>query len=298
MKFRELTEEAYNRLHQLQLKKNHPIEGGDPKDKKIDKEINEIFKNSSWRASKEAVDEGIKYFMNLLRQSDPQYVDARKGSQAYKRLVADATEKVNSILAIGRREGTTPGMRLKEIMNEAAAIKAPVNIFKDVKNIPDEIANLLGKVRDPKNIILDTLVEQAHTIHSFNAYRELARSGLGRWIFRNRNEYLDFVGKNNIVNPRSLKPIKVKKPYNMDLESIFKNADGSEMLAPSEMVKAISDQTLLVDQVLKLPFYKSLLAIKAATQINKTVLSLMTQMRNITTARSFAMANGHVGAGA
>ena len=46
MKFRQLTEEAYNRLHQLQLKKNHPVEGGDPEDKKIDKEINEIFKNS------------------------------------------------------------------------------------------------------------------------------------------------------------------------------------------------------------------------------------------------------------
>ena len=56
--------------------------------------------------------------------------------------------------------------------------------------------------------------------------------------------------------------------------------------------------SLLIDQVLKLPFYKSLLAIKAGTQINKTVLSLMTQMRNITTASSFAMANGHLGSGA
>jgi len=258
----------------------------------------EIFKNSKWRASKEAVDEGIKYFMNLLRQSDPLYKNARKGTETYKRLVADATEKVNSILAIGRREGTTPGMRLKEIMNEAASIRVPANIFKDVKNIPDEIANLLGKVRDPKSIILDTLVEQAHTIHSFNAYREMAQQGLGKWIFRNRNEYLDFIAKNNIVNPRSLKEIVVKKPYNMDLEDIFKNKDGSKMLAPPEMVKAISDQTLLIDQVLKLPFYKSLLAIKAGTQINKTVLSLMTQMRNITTASSFAMANGHVGSGA
>ena len=30
------------------------------------------------------------------------------------------------------------------------------------------------------------------------------------------------------------------------------------MLAVPEMVKAISDQTLLIDQVLKLPFYKSM----------------------------------------
>ena len=37
---------------------------------------------------------------------------------------------------------------------------------------------------------------------------------------------------------------------------------------------------------------KSLLAVKAAVQMNKTVLSLMTQMRNITTAAMFASANG------
>ena len=46
MKFRTLKEEAYQRLHKLQLKKNHPIEGGDPRDKEIDKEMDEIFKNS------------------------------------------------------------------------------------------------------------------------------------------------------------------------------------------------------------------------------------------------------------
>ena len=43
---------------------------------------------------------------------------------------------------------------------------------------------------------------------------------------------------------------------------------------------------------------KSALAIKAGIQMNKTVLSLMTQMRNITTAAMFATANGHVGSGA
>jgi len=43
---------------------------------------------------------------------------------------------------------------------------------------------------------------------------------------------------------------------------------------------------------------KSALAIKAGVQMNKTVLSLMTQMRNITTAAMFATANGHIGKGA
>ena len=107
-----------------------------------------------------------------------------------------------------------------------------------------------------------------------------------------------FITDNKIVSPRTLAEIKIKKPYNMDLEDIFKNADGTPMLAIPEMAKAISDQTLLVDIALKFPFWKAALAIKTGTQVNKTVLSIMTQMRNITTASMFAMANGHVGKGA
>ena len=53
-----------------------------------------------------------------------------------------------------------------------------------------------------------------------------------------------------------------------------------------------------MDALLKLPFMKTMLMMKAGVQMNKTVLSLMTQMRNITTASLFALANGHVGVGA
>ena len=53
-----------------------------------------------------------------------------------------------------------------------------------------------------------------------------------------------------------------------------------------------------MDALLKLPFMKTMLMMKASVQMNKTVLSLMTQMRNITTASLFALANGHVGVGA
>ena len=57
----------------------------------------------------------------------------------------------------------------------------------------------------------------------------------------------------------------------------------------------MQDTSVFADEILKIPFMKPLLAIKAAVQMNKTVLSLMTQMRNITTAAMFATANGHMG---
>ena len=75
-----------------------------------------------------------------------------------------------------------PSARLKAIANALQGdVKVPAGIFKDVKNLPDEVAALLGRVDDPKQIIMDTIVEQAHTIHSFNAYRDLAKAGRGKW---------------------------------------------------------------------------------------------------------------------
>ena len=70
------------------------------------------------------------------------------------------------------------------------------------------------------------------------------------------------------------------------------------MLTLPEIAKGMSDTNLIMDQILKLPTVKLMLAAKAGTQMNKTVLSLQTQMRNITTAVMFATANGHIGSGA
>ena len=45
--------------------------------------------------------------------------------------------------------------------------------YSNERLLPDEIADLLGATKDPKKIILDTVVENAHMIHSYNAYKEL-----------------------------------------------------------------------------------------------------------------------------
>ena len=255
----------------------------------------QIFKNSKFTPSKQVMANGTEYFMNLMK---PGWKNLNKKSAEYNELLVKARMKVDEILTIGRNEGSTPGTRMKTISSSMADINVPANIFKDLKNVPDEIAALLGRVENPKNIILDTLAEQAHTLHSYNAYRDVARFGMGKWLWENTDEYAKWAAKNGIQNPRSVHEIIVRKPYNMDLESIFKNSDGSSMVALPEMSKAISDTTILADTLLKIPFFKTMLMMKAGVQMNKTVLSVMTQMRNITTASMFALANGHVGVGA
>ena len=253
----------------------------------------EIFKNNKYRASKQDYNNAIDYFVKLQKSFNKNISpsDAK----------IEATALVNRILTIGRSEGSTPAQRLKSIANAAQELKIPKTtfnkFFSDEQYLPDAIAKLLGRVEDPKQIIMDTIVEMAHTVNSFKAYREIADFGLGNFIFRNRREYIEFAKKNGITSPRDLVEIKIAKPYNLDLQKIFKT--GKEpMLTLPEIAKAMNDNTLIMDQLLKLPFMKSALAMKAGVQMNKTVLSLMTQMRNITTAAMFATANGHVGSGA
>jgi len=253
----------------------------------------EIFKNPKFRASKEIYQNAIDYFIQLQKSFNP---GISKSNAKF-----EATALVNRILQVGRAEGSTPAQRLKAIANAAMDLKIPKTtfnkFFSDEKYLPDAIAKLLGRVEDPKQIIMDTIVEMAHTANSAKAYKEIAQFGLGNFIFRNRREYYDWAKKNGIQSPRDLVPITVSKPYNLDLQKIF-TVGKEQMLTLPEIAKAMKDNTLIMDTLLKLPFMKSLLAIKAGVQMNKTVLSLMTQMRNITTAAMFATANGHIGKGA
>ncbi len=253
----------------------------------------EIFKNNKYRAPKELYNNAIDYFVKLQRSFN------KSISPSDAKL--EATAMVNRVLAIGRSEGSTPAQRLKAIANASQELNIPKTtfnkFFSDEQLLPDQISKLLGKVEDPKQIIMDTIVEMAHTANSAKAYKEIADFGMDNFIFRNRRQYIDFAKKNGIESPRDLVPITVSKPYNLDLQKIF-TVGKDKMLTLPEIAKAMKDNTLIMDQLLKLPFMKSALAIKAGIQMNKTVLSLMTQMRNITTAAMFATANGHVGSGA
>jgi len=263
----------------------------------------EIFKNSKFRAPKEDYETAIKYFEQLMKKAGKTYKDIPKGSTLYNQKInKDAIQTVNKVLEIGRSEGTTPAQRLKAIVSVMDGEKIPKNtfakFFSKEQLLPDEIAKLLGRVDDPKSIIMDTIAEQAYIVNNYNAYKEIAEFGLGKFLFKNTDEFQDFLIKNNIAGSRVLSPIKLSKPYNIDFDQLFRGPDKKPYLTLPEMAKAMKDSTVFMDTVLKLPGMKSLLAVKATVQMNKTVLSLMTQMRNITTAAMFATANGHIGAGA
>jgi hypothetical protein len=265
----------------------------------------EIFRNSNYRPTKENFENAVQFFVrNKMKQlSKYKKFSDKKLDETFGKLsrserntlISNATQEVNQLLKVGITEGSTASARLKAL-GDASVL--PGNIFKDPKSVPDEIAKLLGKVNDPKSIILDTIIEQAHTLHSYNAFKDITRFGKNKWLFKDRATYQKWAADNGILSPREVVPVNIKSNYNTNLSNIFRNADGSDMVALPEMAKAITDTNVLMDVFLKVPFFKSALAVKATVQMNKTVLSIMTQMRNITTAAAFALSNGHMGTGA
>ena len=206
----------------------------------------EIFRNNRYIPRKEDYKNAVQFYINRLKKMYP--------DKSADELLSNARTEVNQLLKIGRTEGSTAAQRLKAIASEGV-LRA--NIFKDIKNVPDEVARLLGRVEDPKSIILNTLMEQAHTLHSYNAFKDISRLGLNKWLFTDNAAYQSFVFKNKIKNARGVDPVRLNTQYNVDMRGLFKNADGSEMLALPEMAKAITDTSVLMDVFLKVPFFKS-----------------------------------------
>ena len=103
---------------------------------------------------------------------------------------------------------------------------------------------------------MDTIAEQAYIVNNYNAYKEIADFGLGKFLFRNTDEFQDFLIKNNIAGSRVLSPIKLSKPYNIDFDKLFKGPDGTPLLTLPEMAKAMKDSTVFMDTILKLPLMK------------------------------------------
>ena len=105
----------------------------------------EIFKGS-FRAKKDVVARAEKWFEELLERT------THKGRSA-EIIAADATKMVKTFMTKGGTlvEGTTAAERLKSI----SSLIPPEGILKGKVKIPQVLQELMGKVTDPRAIILD-----------------------------------------------------------------------------------------------------------------------------------------------
>ena len=231
------------------------------------------------------------YFKNLIVKENPIYKDPKKINEL-NRL---ASQRVEQIIQVGT-EGTTPAERLQAITK----LSTPISNLIAKKNIPEVVQKLLGKIEDPRSIVLDTVGNQAQLLSHFTTHKRFLDYGIkNKLIFKSPEEFAKLGIQQNAA--RFLTPIKVtKNNLNVDLTDVYtytvgKNNKRLPYYTTPELAAAISGDNLITDALLKFGPIKFLLAAKTASQIAPTALSLSTQLRNFGTGGLFSTFRGHIG---
>ena len=246
----------------------------------------QIFE-SSFRPKGKQIDAAIKWFEDLLGRT------THRG-QSEKIIIADAKAQVEALIKRGGApmEGTTAAERL----NSISSLIPPAGILKGKQKIPQVIQDLMGKVTDPKAIVLDTVVKQATLIGHLQANKKIIDQGLKYgYIFKSGSDRIATTAME--LTGARLVPIDTTGFKNsvLKLDDMYKHSGGKPYYTLPEIAEGIINDALWTDKFLTASWYKKYLAAKTTAQLSKTVLSVMTQARNFETAGFFAMLNGHIG---
>ena len=215
-------------------------------------------------------------------------VDRLKNTEVYKntdeRTLRDiAGKRVEDLMNLSKNEKNPA--RLIELAESSLRSQ---KLLKEGETFPDVVNKLYGKTEDLRNNIIDTTLELANAVTKKQFVDEFASLGKNKFLF---DDAEGLIKARNITTP--LKQIDL--PYYADLE-VGKAINGK--YTTEAMADALKNMSLFTDSWITNPYYRGFLAMKSYAQIAKTVLSPITQVRNVTSAAGFALANGHVGGGA
>ena len=237
-----------------------------------------------------------QYFVGQLKKVNPKYKNVKEGHKLWPELNRLASQKVDEILQFGK-EGSSPIARL----NAIRSLVTPDKILKDKQALPKVIEDLMGKVDNPMQIIMDTVSNQAELLSHLFTHKSILREGLrSGWIVTDPKKFA-MEGVQKWVS-KSLVPIQtIARASNIDIAKIYtpttKTGAGNFFTTP-QIAQAIASDALATDVFLQWGPWKAMVAAKTTAQLSKTVLSLMTQARNFETAMFFSVMQGHIGTNA
>ena len=195
-------------------------------------------------------------------------------------LDAYADSLVHKILTNTKTDGIDP---LKLLQNVSKNQLRSDKLIKTGDELPDAIKKLLGEENNLKSSVLQTTSHAITQAVNKQTLDKLAKVGLDEgWLFKSE---ADAIAKNAFDANR------VGEIANL---GILKT-NMSKLYATADMAKAIQGAPGKLDGLLQSSLYRNMLQLKVATQFGKTVLSPATQVRNVTSASMFPLANGHIG---
>jgi len=193
---------------------------------------------------------------------------------------AYAESLVHKILTNTKQDGVDP---LKLLQNVSKNQLRSDKLIKTGEELPDAIKKLLGEENNLKSAVLQTTSHAITQATNKLTLDKLAKTGIDEgWLFKSEADAI----ANNAMDA-----VKIGEIRNL---GILKS-NISKLYATKDMAAALKGAPGKFDGLLQSSAYRNILQFKVATQFGKTVLSPATQVRNVTSASMFPLANGHIG---
>jgi len=235
-----------------------------PEEKVLDKAVDWLSKNV---IKGELRKEAIKQFPKLTE------------AEAIKK---SATNLAYSVLRTGKVDNVNPLMQLKEI--------GKLINFKDYKilrtgeELPVAIKNLLGAEKNLKSSVSLTVSEMISAAANKRAFDAIAKSGIKNgWLFRSASAARNA----GVLDAQKITAIP-------RLGNVLKS-ELTDLYASPDFVQMFKGTGGTLDNLIAIPAYRLIMQGKVGIQIGKTLYSPQTQVRNVSSASLFALANGHIG---
>ena len=247
-----------------------------------------IFTDPTYRPDDKAFQGAVKYISNLIKNNRDLRVAAldEPAHASFKpdaRIKKSAEALVKKILHEGKTNNGDPLELLKRISKTNLRLQ---DVVRTGEELPTAIKRLLGEENNLKASVLTTTSHAITQTTNKKLFDRLAALGVKEgWLFKdearaNARGILDAQKINQVPGLGFLKT-RLNKLY-----------------ASEQIAEAARGTPGRLDNLIQSNAYRALLQLKVATQFGKTVLSPATQVRNVTSASLFPLANGHIGGGA
>ena len=239
--------------------------------------LSEIEK--AYLAAGRETDRGIDIFNRFLRTDEEGLLQLKSVE------VTDDAAKFATDNFIARYKPKVRKGSLTEQKQRAPAEYINTDLFKNREELRKFQRQLLGEIKGPTENFIGTVADLA-TFRAVDDYfgkiRSLAESGDAKVSKM-------FVPQ-EATAPSNFVPLKDER---------FGSLVGFQVpeAVYRDMTRRVQQDSDLIPDVLR-SMYSGFLQAKGITQYSKTVLSPVTQIRNVTTASMFALAQGNVGSGA
>jgi hypothetical protein len=247
-----------------------------------------IFTDPTYKPDKKIFDGAVDYMVNLVKNNR----DLRKAAldePAFKsfnpeaRIKKNAEQLVKKILQDGKTNNGDPLEFLKMISKKQLRLK---DVVRTGDEMPDAIKKLLGEENNLKAAVMTTTSHAITQATNKKLFDRVAALGIKEgWLFKDEAR----------ANARGI--LDAQKIGNVPGLG-FLSSRLSNLHASNDIVKALRGTPGKLDELIQSNAYRAILQLKVATQFGKTVLSPATQVRNVTSASLFPVANGHIGGGA